>query len=367
MNEFYTRLYEKAELMFATLAPIAFVLIVLSLWSNVSNGNRSATMYLRAFVHAAIIVLVLSQFTIWLTYGETIVHTLVHDTLQANPAEVYERYKAMTASSSDEAEGGFWHTIFNLSEKQLFKALITAVLWTVQWIAKFTVFIAYVIYKVVLAFAIAASPIFIGFLSVRTLSSVGVRFILSTVGILIWPLGWGFASLVTDTLIEILSQESFVEATGMEELKNLIAVAAAGLWIIFSTISAPMVIQRMISEGTNAGAAFLSGGWRAARSGVSGGASTGAALAGSGVGAPVAALGAAGAGALAFGSSSLSGYGSSSIPGVVGSAVDWSAKSKSSQSSKAKPNSAYTSSDPANDRQAASIIGRARKSNRRSS
>lgn len=62
MNEFYTRLYEKAELLFDTLAPIAFVLVVFSLWSSVSNGNRSGTMYLRAIVHAIIIVLMLSQF-----------------------------------------------------------------------------------------------------------------------------------------------------------------------------------------------------------------------------------------------------------------------------------------------------------------
>lgn len=197
MNEFYTRLYEKAELLFDTLAPIAFVLVVFSLWSSVSNGNRSGTMYLRAVAQAIIIVLVLSQFNAWLKTGETVVHSLVHDTLQANPGAVYEKYKAMTASSEDDAEGGFWYTIFN-SEKQLFKALIAAMLWILQFFAKTVVFLAYIIYKVVLAFAIAAAPIFIGFLSVRTLSSVGMRFLLGTVGILIWPLGWGFASMVTD-------------------------------------------------------------------------------------------------------------------------------------------------------------------------
>lgn len=366
MNEFYTKLYEKAELMFTTLAPIAFVLIVFSLWSNVSNGNRSATMYLRAMVQAIVIVLLLSQFDTWLETGETVVSSLVNDTLQADPSAVYEKYKSMTASSSDDAEGGFWHTVFNLSEKELFKALITAVLWTVQFIAKAVVFIAYIVYKVALAFAIAASPIFIGFLSVRTLSSIGVRFILGTVGILVWPLGWGFASLVTDTLLEIMAQESFVEATGLEELKNLLAVATAGLWMIFSSIAAPLVIQKMISEGTNAGTALLSGGWKAARAGISGGASAGAALAASGVGAPVAALGAAGAGALAFGSSALSGYGSSSIPGVVSSLASW-GKSNSSQPGKGKSSSSYNSSDPANDKQAAALVGKSRNPKSRSS
>lgn len=366
MNEFYTRLYEKAELMFTTLAPVAFVLIVFSLWSNVANGNRSATMYLRAMVHAIVIVLLLSQFDGWLKTGETVVDSLVKDTLQADPGAVYEKYKAMSASSSDDAEGGFWHSIFNLSEKNLFKPIITAVLWTVQFIAKVVVFIAYIVYKVALAFAIAASPLFIGFLSVRSLSSIGVRFVLSTVGILLWPLGWGFAALVTDTLLELMAQQSFVEFTGLEDLRNLLAIATAGLWIIFSSIAAPLVIQKMISEGTNAGTALLSGGWRAARAGVSGAASTGAALAASGVAAPAAALGAAGAGAMAFGSSSLSGHGSSSIPGVVSSLAGW-GKSNSSRSGSNRSGSSYNASDPANDRQAAALVGQSRNSKRRSS
>src|SRR6478752_10579025 len=206
MNEFYTKLYEKAELLFTALAPVAFVLIVLSLWSSVSNGNRSATMYLRALVHAIVIVVLLSQFSEWLKSGEHIVDALVRDTLHANPDEVYERYKAMTVSSADQASGGFWDKLF--SDDGIFKAFVGAVLWTAQFIAKLVVFIAYVIYKVVLAFAIAASPIFIGFLSVRSLSSIGTRFILGTVGILLWPLGWGFASLVTDTLLEVMAKES---------------------------------------------------------------------------------------------------------------------------------------------------------------
>jgi hypothetical protein len=350
MNEFYTRLYEKAELLFDTLAPIAFVLVVFSLWSSVSNGNRSGTMYLRAIVHAIIIVLVLSQFNTWLKTGETVVHSLVHDTLEADPGAVYEKYKAMTASSEDDAEGGFWYTIFN-SEKQLFKALIAAMLWILQFFAKTVVFIAYIIYKLVLAFAIAAAPIFIGFLSVRTLSSVGVRFLLGTVGILMWPLGWGFASMVTDTLLEIMSQDSFVSAAGLEELKNLLAVAAAGLWIVFSTIAAPLVIQKMISEGANAGAAFLSGGWRAARAGIQSAATTGASMAATGAGAPLALAGAAGAGALAFGSSALTGSNYSSIGEVAGNAARWK-----------KSNSSYDSSDPANDKKAAAAIGKSRKS-----
>lgn len=361
MNEFYTNLDGKVDLMFTTLLPITFVLLVFALWSNISNGSRSGTMYLRALVSAIVIVVVVSQISNWMDQGKEVVHSLVYDTLEADPGAVYEKYKSMTAASDDGAEeGGFWHTIFNLSEKQIFKNLITAMLWTIQWIAKFVVFIADVIYNIALAFALAASPIFIGFLAVRSLSHIGFRFMLTTVGILMWPLGWGFASLVTDTLLEMMAQDSFVSATGMEELKNLLAVAVAGLWMIFSTIAAPLVIKSMITEGINAGTALIAGGWSAARSGVHNAASSGATLAASGAASPVALAGAAGAGALAFGSASMPGSGGSSgMSGLVRNAVDWGKPPKSSQS--------YDAKDPANDKKAVSLVSQSRNPKRKSS
>lgn len=348
MDEFYTRLYAKADALFTTLAPVAFVLIVFSLWSGISAGNRSATMYMRALAHAIVVVVVLSQFPEWLKLGERTVDSLVNDTLEANPAEVFEKYKAMTATASDASEGGgFWHSIF--SEGPIFRAVIAATLWLVQFFAKFVVFTAYVIYKFVLAFAIAGSPMFIGFLCVRALSGIGMKFMLVTVGILLWPLGWAFASLVTDALLEMMADENFASSTGLEAFKNFVAVAFAGLWIVFSTIASPLIIQKMISEGTNAGVAFLEGGFRAAKAGVQSGATAGAAIAGTGVGAPVAAAGAAAAGALASGSAAMTGSGHSGIGGLAYSAAKWG-------------EATFKSSDPANDGKAAALVGKSRKS-----
>ncbi|MFT3992222.1 MAG: hypothetical protein QM680_12515 [Luteolibacter sp.] len=345
MDEFFTRLYAKADTLSTTLAPIAFVLIVFSLWSNVSGGNRSATMYLRALAQAIVVVVVLSQFPEWLKLGERVVDTLVNDTLEANPAEVFEKYKSMTASTSDEADSGIWHMIF--SEGEFFRAFVAGVLWLVQFFAKFVVYITHVVYKVALAFAIAGSPMFIGFLCVRSLSGIGMKFLLVTVGILLWPLGWGFASLVTDALLETMAQESFVSASGMEAFKNIVAVAFAGLWMIGSTLAAPLVIQKMISEGTNAGLAFLQGGVNAAKAGVQSAATAGAAIAGTGVGAPVSIAGAAAAGALASGSAAMSGSAHSGIGGLACSAAHWG-------------KATFNSSDPANDNKAAATIRKSR-------
>lgn len=379
MDAFYDTLYSKAGQMFAILAPIAFVLIVLSLWTSISSGGRSASAYLKSIARCAVLVLVLSQLINWVGLMEDGVESLVYGTLNADPSAVYERYKTMTADQSNGDSKGFWYTMFHLSEKELFKAVIAAVLWTAQFLAKITVFIAYVIYKVALAFAIAIAPLFLGFLATRSLMPIGVGFLLGTVGILLWPLGWGFASMVTDAFLNVMATADFVQATGMEEMKNLLGTAAAGLWIIFSTIAAPVIIQRAISTGANIGTALMGGGLAAMKSAVQAGSTAGAALAGGG--APLALAGAAGAGAAAFGSSSFSGSSTSGAGYLVGNLARLgSAESSSgsdggnadsgggstggdsatsSSSSDKKPSAPeYNAADPTNDQQVASLVER---------
>jgi len=139
MDSFYDTLYAKAGEMFAILAPIAFVLIVLSLWTSISGSGKSATAYLKAIARCAALILVLSQLITWTGLIEDGVESLVYGTLNADPSAVYERYKTMTADQSSGDSKGFWYTMFHLSEKELFKAVIAAVLWTAQFIAKITV------------------------------------------------------------------------------------------------------------------------------------------------------------------------------------------------------------------------------------
>ena len=101
MNEFLDQLHEKALAMFDILLPVAFVFMVVSPWSQVANGTRSATMCLRALVHLIVMTMLLSQFANWLEAGVQIVGTLVIDELQASPHEVAEKFMAMSASASD--------------------------------------------------------------------------------------------------------------------------------------------------------------------------------------------------------------------------------------------------------------------------
>lgn len=361
MDDFYQALFTKAGQMFAILAPIAYVFIVVGLWTSISASGRSASNYLKAITKVAIFALVLSQFITWIEVFEDSVQSLVYGTLNANPAAVYEKYKSLAADSSNGETGGFWHSI--LSQKGFFKAAIAAVLWTAQFAAKIIVYIAYVVYKVALAYLIATAPFFIGCLAARSTFHTGMAFIFGTVGVLLWPLGWGFASLVTDAFLTVFTQAEFLEPGFVDGMKNLLALAAAGLWIIFSTIAAPIILQRVLTTGAGMGTALLSGGYAALKAGGQSGSTAGAALAISGVGTPWALAGGAAIGAASFGSSSLSSGGSSG-GAMFGNLVRMGECAfggrSGGDSSREESCPAYNSADPANDQQVADLIRRSK-------
>lgn len=356
MDAFYLTLFTKAGQMFAILAPVAFVFIVTGLWTTVNSSGRSASVYLKAIAKAAVLVLVLSQFIGWTGLFEEQVESLVYGTLNANPGSVYDRYKAL-ATTSDSGDGGFWSSLFRLSYKEAFKAVIAAILWVTQFFAKIIVYLAYVVYHLTLAYLIATAPFFIGCLAVRTAAHTGMAFIYGVVGVLLWPLGWGFASLVTDALLTVLAGNDFGVAEGFG---HLFVAAAAGLWVIFSTIAAPLLLQRIIRTGAGMGAALLSGGLNAAKSGAQAGTTAGATLAASGVGVPFALLGAAGAGAVAAGTSSLSGASRSDSAMVLGNIVRMGScmfgGSSGEGGQSAQPAPAYRADDPARDQETAALI-----------
>jgi hypothetical protein len=123
------------------------------------------------------------------------------------------------------------------------------------------------------------SPIFIGFMAIRSLSHIGNRYILGLVGVMAWPLGWAVAAIVTQGLLTFMTDQSFLQGSSVSGavnygLQNFIGVALLGVWIIFSTIAAPLIIQRALVNGYQAGEALLGGATGAGLSALSTGANT---------------------------------------------------------------------------------------------
>jgi hypothetical protein len=245
------------------LTPIAFVLLAIGIVSSTVTGHRSSSAYLRTIGRTFAFAAVLAYLPTWNNQIASVVDTTV-ETLKADPAGVYAQYqKALQVSKGTSSSGNGSKSWWDLLDAQaLFETAISAVMWLLGFLASVIVFYAYLVQKFILYVGFALAPIFIGFLAIRTLHSIGVGFLLGYAGVLCWPLGWGAASLLTSGLIGFMTDQSFLASSGVTGatgygLQNLMGLAALALWLISSTIAAPIIIQKAIATGTQVGQALF--------------------------------------------------------------------------------------------------------------
>ncbi len=303
--------------MHRVLTPIAFICFVVGVVSSTVSGQRSAGAYMRTFGRTLAYAAVLALLATWGGEVATIVDTTVKETLKADPSAVFAQYQsALELKKGTESEKSWWDV---LDGEALFETAISAALYLLGWLASVIVFYAYLVQKFTIYVAYGLAPIFVGFLAVRTLNSIGVSFLLGFAGVLCWPLGWGAASLLTAGLIDFMTDQSFLAAGGAGAgaaygLQNLMGLAVLGIWLLTSTIAAPVLIQKAISTGAQIGGAMLATTATAGAAGATAGAGAAAAMsAGGGIMGTVAGI-AGGAAAATVGAAEAAASGSSYSP-----------------------------------------------------
>lgn len=331
MNDFNTlfpNFLNQCTEMNRVLTPIAFVLLAIGIVSSTVTGRRSPSAYLRTIGRTFAFAAVLAYLPVWGDQIATTVDTTVRETLHADPAAVYDQYqKALVinkgAPGSSSGSKSWWNM---LDGQAVFEAVISGVLYLLGLLASVIVFYAYLVQKFILYVGFALAPIFIGFLAVRTLHSIGVGFLLGYAGVLCWPLGWGAASLLTSGLISFMTDQTFLASGGLAGgagygLQNLIGLAALAIWLISSTIAAPIIIQKAIATGAQVGQGLAATAATAGVAGLTAGAGAAASLSAGGGAAAVAAGIAGGAAAATIGAAEASMTGSSYSPlgNLVGS------------------------------------------------
>ena len=307
MNDFNTlfpNFLNQCGEMNRVLTPIAFVLLAIGIVSSTVTGRRSPSAYLRTIGRTFVFAAVLSYLPTWSNEISTTIDTTVRETLRADPARVYDQYqKALALKKGDTGSGGSKSWWDLLDAQALFEMFISGVMWLLGFLASVIVFYAYLVQKFILYVGYALAPIFIGFLAVRTLHSIGVGFLLGYAGVLCWPIGWGAASLLTSGLIDFMSDQSFLASGGLGGaagygLQNLMGLAALAIWLISTTIAAPVIIQKAIATGAQVGQGLASTATTAGVAAVAAGAGAVASLGAAG-GLAGAAAGIAGGGAAA--------------------------------------------------------------------
>jgi hypothetical protein len=280
----------------------------------------------RAALHLVLRLFLLTSLLVFLPAWGNQIQQLLQDSilpgLGVDPSNVYQQFNQLLIIKRDPATQASWWNVMAQLHNFTTDIIITALLWLVGQLASLMMFWGYIFQTVILNLGYALSPLLIGFMAIPALKHIGNRYLLNLVGVLLWPLGWAVAALVTQGILDFMTDPSFqyLDPTStLPDLQKTIGVAAVGFWIIFSTVAAPVIIQHVVTNGIQAGSQLLAGG---ASSFLQTAATTaGAAATASTAGLPMVTAGAAGMAALLSTMSSAAGMGSAGAIIMAGSGL----------------------------------------------
>src|SRR3989454_3689974 len=240
---------------------VAFMLFIVGTILFVQHGFSGKTLVLhivRLFVLTALLVMLPR----WGNQVQQILQTSVLDGLGVDPSNVHDQYNQLLAVRRDTGSDRSWWDIIGDLNAFTVELLISGILWLVGQFASLLLFWAYIIQKFLLFSAYALSPMLIGFMAIRPLRSIGTRYLMHIAGVLLWPLGWAVAALITQGILDFMTDSSsrfFDPTASFYSLQATFGVAVAAFWIVFSTIAAPLVIQKVLASGELAGGQLIAG------------------------------------------------------------------------------------------------------------
>jgi hypothetical protein len=348
------------------LTPIAYLFLVGGMIVSIFTGQRSGDAYMRVFARTLVLVVVLTFLVSWGNTITSAVDSTVKNVLNVDPTQIYDQYQnALQMQKAPDSNPSWWQRVFEVGAT-IFESIISAFLWVLGWVASAIVFYAYIIQKIILYIGYALAPIFVGFFAFGSLYDIAKRYFLNLVGVMLWPLGWGVAGLITQGLISFMTDQSFLHSASAVQgiagytLQNFIGAASLGIWLIFSTIAAPVIIGKSISEGFSVGSALMSGAASTGRSAVVTATTVGTSVASSG--GVVAVMGgiAAGTGAgLESLMTTSAGMGSGSLIGSLASMRSTSGRQKKQNEPVANP--PFKGDDLTGDKAVAETLRKAKK------
>jgi len=319
-NIFPTFLQKCAEL-HELLRLVAFMLFIVGTILFVLHGFSAKTLALH-LVRLLVLTALLALLPEWGNQAQDLLQTSILNGLGIDPANVQDQYNALLAVKRDTGTERSWWDILGDLNGFTVEILISGILWLTGQFASLLVFWAYVFQKVILFVGYALSPLLIGFMAIPPLRSIGNRYLLNLVGVLLWPLGWAVAALITQGILDFMTDPSlkFIDPTAtVYRLQTMLGVGVLAFWIAFSTVAAPTVIQKVFTYGVLAGSQLIAGAFSSFFQTAA--TTAGAAAVASTTGVPVVTAGAAGLAAVLSTLSTAAGHGSAGAIIIAGSGL----------------------------------------------
>ena len=340
------------------LTPIAYLLITGGLIAATIANHRSGNASLQAVGRIIVFIMLIVFLPTWGNQIVTIVDDTVKNVLKVDPAKIHDQYQAaLELKKSADGSKSWWEKIFDFPASMV-EALMSVVFIILGWLASTIEWWAYILQSAILFIGYALSPIFIGMLAFPSLQNVGRNYLLNLLGVMIWPLGWGVAGLITQGVIDFMTDQSFLSASAapntLYSLQNLMGLAFLGVWIIFSTIAAPVAIQKAITTGHSAASSLFGGASAAAQKSAQAGATAFAGNATTGIKSAIAIA----AASEALVSSSMGGNAS-----VIGSLAQMNSRNSGQehdQSKEKQSENSFPPNDPTGDKTVAGMLNKSR-------
>lgn len=320
-EQLFPTFLEKCVELHTLLQVVAFLLFVVGTISFVSHGFSAKTMLLH-LVRLLVLTALLVMLPEWGNRVQELLQNSVLTGLGVDPADVHRQYNALLVIKREGASSSSWWSVISDLNAFTVEKLVSGVIWLVGHFASLLLFWAYIFQKVTLYLGYALSPLLIGMMAVQPLRSVGSRFLLNLVGVLLWPLGWAVAAVITQGILDFMTDPSFKfihPTSGLYALQSVVGLGMTAFWIFFSTVSAPVVIQKVFSAGTLAGSQLLAGAFGGFLQTAA--TTAGAAAVAASAGLPAVTVGAAGMAAALSTLSTAAGHGSAGAIIIAGSGL----------------------------------------------
>ena len=238
--------------LYALLLPVGMALLVLAFAVEFWHGPPHPGEMLKFLVKIFLIVMLLARSHDLINDGQAWVQNLVQQHIPASPEKVAARYKQKLAEAQDTPEEQEESFLSRLFSANWFEAIILAVLTLLSWLALALLYFIYSVQRASLLLCWAMGPLLFPLLAIRPLSNLGMRHVLRTLAILLWPIGLAMAATFTDGLIDVAADKNFLSDQGVagalgRGLISMLAVMVIAVWILFSTVAAPVYIQRIIA------------------------------------------------------------------------------------------------------------------------
>ena len=300
---------------------VAFMLFIVGTILFVLHGFSAKTLTLH-LVRLLVLTALLVMLPQWGNQAQELLQTSILNGLGIDPANVQDQYNQLLVVKRDTGSDRSWWDILGDIQGFSVELLISGILWLLGHFASLLLFWAYIFQKVILYTGYALSPLLIGFMAIPPLRSIGSRYLLNIVGVLIWPLGWAVAAIITQGILDFMTDPSlrFVDPTASAySLQASLGAVVLAFWLAFSTVAAPVVIQKVLTYGALAGGPLIAGAFGSFFQTAA--TTAGAAAVASTAGIPILTAGAAGMAAVLSTLSTAAGQGSAGAIIIAGSGL----------------------------------------------